>query len=335
MKFLEKQRFHRDAKPTKHFLMQIFACFAPSRLKLLLALGIDLITGDPPNRFHPVSWMGNLITKLRQPAPRHGHQQQFAYGAFLTLSGSALVVGIGILLDKVFGRCPPLGWLAEAVVLKSTFSLRGLDHAAGEVQSTLETGGLPEARQLASWHLVSRDTTQLNSSQVAAAVIESVAENASDGVIAPLFFYTLGGLPAALAYRYVNTADSMLGYRDAEREWLGKFPARFDDLLNFIPARLTGLLFVFASKIQSGNSAHTWQNMRRDASTTDSPNAGYPMSAMAGALDVELEKDGQYKLGAGSRPPTPNDIKKARNLLWIATGLSTVLLLLLPIKKRN
>ncbi len=310
-----------------------------NRLSLILALLVDILFGDPPNRFHPVAWMGSLIIALKQHAPRHGHQQQFAYGTLLTLSGSALVAGIGVLLDKMSARLPaPLRWLAEAVVLKSTFSFRGLDRAAGEVQSALEAGNLPEARRLVSWHLVSRDTSQLDESQVAAATIESVAENASDGVIAPLCYYSLGGLPAALAYRFANTADAMLGYRDAEREWLGKFPARFDDLLNFIPARLTGLLIVLADKVvrlADNRQSNAWQVMRRDAQKTDSPNAGYPMSAMAGALNVELEKVDQYKLGVGGLPPTSEDIGKARTLLALTTGLAALLLIIMPTKRKK
>jgi adenosylcobinamide-phosphate synthase len=135
-------------------------------------------------------------------------------------------------------------------------------------------------------------------------------------------------LPAALAYRFANTADSMLGYRDAAREWLGKFPARFDDLVNYIPARLTGLLIVLVSPFQDGNMAKSWRIMRRDAATTDSPNAGYPMSAMAGALEVELEKVGQYNLGKGQREPRSDDIAKARTFLALVTGIATVLFFL-------
>ena len=306
---------------------------------LIFALLIDIIFGDPPNRFHPVAWMGNLITALRQRAPRQGHEQQFAFGTLLTLSGTALVTGIGLLLNKLFARLPgPLGWLAEAAILKSTFSLQGLDRAAGEVQSALEAGDLPEARRLASWHLVSRDTSQLDDSQIAADTIESVAENASDGVIAPLYYYSQGGLPAVLAYRFTNTADAMLGYRDVEREWLGKFPARFDDMLNFIPARLTGLLIVLADKVTKLNEnrqSNAGQVMQRDAQKTDSPNAGYPMSAMAGALDVELEKVGQYKLGAGCRHPKASDIGKARRLLTLTTGLAAILLIIMPTKRKQ
>jgi adenosylcobinamide-phosphate synthase len=153
-----------------------------------------------------------------------------------------------------------------------------------------------------------------------------VAENASDGLVAPLFFFALGGLPLALAYRFANTADSMLGYRDPEREWFGKIPARLDDLLNFIPARLTGLLLVCAAFL-SGNSGLTaWKIMRRDSLLTASPNAGTPMSAMAGALSVELEKIGHYRLGAGLNAPQSTDLRRARRIYAVTAVLAAFIL---------
>jgi len=186
------------------------------KLPLLLACSIDLWCGDPPNRYHPVAWMGSWIHRWQQRAPRQGPRKQFLYGTFLTLAGSTLVGGIGLLMQRGIRRLPfPLQWSVEAAILKSTFSIRGLSQASQAVQEALESGELPLARHLVSWHLVSRDTAQLNASQVAAATIESLAENASDGIIAPLLFYRFGGLPAALIYRFVNTCDAMLGYRDA------------------------------------------------------------------------------------------------------------------------
>jgi adenosylcobinamide-phosphate synthase len=216
-----------------------------------------------------------------------------------------------------------------------TFSLRGLIKAAEEVEDALKVGDLTEARRLASWHLVSRDTTALSEPQVAAATIESVAENVSDGVVAPLFYYVLGGLPAALAYRFVNTADAMLGYRDPTHEWMGKAPARLDDLANLIPARLSAALIVLASALIGENSRMAWQVWQRDAGVTASPNAGHPMSAMAGALDVELEKVGHYRLGAGGRQPASGDIRRAARLIFFVPILIAALLALLSFSKSD
>jgi adenosylcobinamide-phosphate synthase len=157
--------------------------------------------------------------------------------------------------------------------------------------------------------------------------VESVAENTSDGIVAPLFFYALGGLPAALAYRFINTADAMLGYRDAVHLWLGKVPARVDDLVNLVPARLTAALLVLASSLLGEEARQAWTVWRRQAGQTASPNAGQPMSAMAGALRVELEKVGHYRLGADQPLPGARDIARAIRLVYGATALATGLCL--------
>jgi adenosylcobinamide-phosphate synthase len=297
---------------------------------LFLALTLDLLLGDPPNRFHPTAWMGNLIRFLLRFRPHGNSTREFLYGIFILIVGISLSAGLGFGVLYLASFLPLwAGILLQAIFLKLTLSLRGLNRAAKEVQSALELRDIPEARRLLSWHLVSRDTSELNEAQISAAAIESVAENASDGIIAPLFFYAVGGLPAAFAYRFVNTADSMLGYRDAEREWLGKFPARFDDLLNFIPARLTGLFIVISAPFRNASFYGAWKIMRRDAGQTASPNAGIPMSAMAGALNVELEKIDHYKLGKGLHKPIPTDLAQSRYILFIIVFLSALTLALL------
>lgn len=291
-------------------------------MPVLLALLLDIALGDPPNRFHPTAWMGKLIATLGRFRPHHHPAAELAYGGLLMLAGLSLVSGIGLGLAGFFSRLPlPFNWLLTALILKTSFSLRGLDRAAGEVQAALEQNNLPEARRLLSWHLVSRDTSQLSPGQVAAAAIESVAENASDSLVAPLFYYVIGGLPLALAYRFANTADAMLGYHDAEREWFGKIPARLDDVLNFIPARLTGLLLVIAAGLSGASAGKSWKIMLRDAHLTASPNAGVLMSAMAGAVSIELEKVGHYHLGAGLNAPQITSLSHARRIYAITAGL--------------
>jgi adenosylcobinamide-phosphate synthase len=297
---------------------------------LVLALGIDLTLGDPPNRLHPVAWMGNLIQFARRHCPYDHPIAELAYGTVLVTGGSLGAVILGDifeqLLDKLPAACRIIG---TAVILKATFSVRGLDRAAREVQAALEAGDLSAARRLLAWSLVSRDTSKLNESQVASAAIESVAENASDSLIAPLCYYTLGGLPLALVYRFANTADAMLGYHTTELEWLGKVPARIDDLLNLLPARLTGWLIVFAAPFGSGNLPRATQTMLHDAGNTASPNAGYPMSAMAGALGVELEKIDAYRLSPGAGKSASTDIQRARRILFGVVGIATGLFSLL------
>jgi adenosylcobinamide-phosphate synthase len=301
----------------------------------LLALLFDLLLGDPPNRFHPTAWMGNLIAFLLRWRPRGNRFAELSYSVFILFVGITLSIFAGIAITQIPNYLIPdslfpnstfiiLHSAFTALFLKLTLSLRGLDHAARDVQSALEANNLPEARGLLSWHLVSRDTSQLDESKVSAAAIESVAENASDGIIAPLFFFALGGLPAAFAYRFINTADSMLGYHDEEREWLGKIPARLDDVLNFIPARLAGLFIILSAPFCRASLSQAWKIMWRDSGQTASPNAGIPMSAMAGALDVELEKINHYSLGKGLQLPSAKDISRARRLLYFSVTFAAL-----------
>ncbi len=301
-------------------------------MALIISLLLDALIGDPPNSFHPTAWMGNLIAFLLRFRPRGNRFTEFMFGTLILLAGLTLTIGAGLTLSFLASLLPFwAGILLEAFALKLTISLRGLVGASCDVETALEARNLPEARRLLSWHLVSRDTSQLDESKVAAAAIESVAENASDGIIAPLFFYAVGGLPAALAYRFVNTADSMLGYHDAEREWLGKAPARLDDLLNFIPARLTGLFIILSAFLANANGRGAWRTLWCDSRVTASPNAGIPMSALAGALDVELEKVDHYVLGKGLRAPTVDDLARARRLLYIIVALAALTLTLATI----
>lgn len=304
-------------------------------MPVLLALLFDLALGDPPNRLHPTAWMGSLIAFLSRFRPRGRPAIELLYGGMLMLVGLALVGGAGLALAWLFSDLPlPVNWLLTALVLKTTFSLRGLDRAAGEVQAALECNNTPEAGRLLSWHLVSRQTSQLTAGQIAAAAIESVAENASDSLVAPLFFYAIGGLPLALAYRFANTADALLGYHDLEHEWFGKIPARLDDVMNFVPARLTGLLLVCAAALSGGPARNAWKIMLRDARLTASPNAGVPMSAMAGAISVELEKEGHYCLGAGLKTPQIIDLRRARRIYAFTAALAVSLFALLDIFTR-
>ncbi len=300
------------------------------------AVLIDAVLGDPSSRFHPVAWMGSWIGIVRKHAPRRGAMASFLYGA-ASIGGSASLLGlIGRWLSAGLQRWR-LGWLAEGAVLSLLIAWRDLMRAGGAVARPLEEGDLAEARRQLGWHLVSRDVSELDEGLVAAATVESLAENSSDSVAAPLFWYAIGGLPAALAYRFVNTADAMLGYRDAEREWLGKSAARADDVLNIVPARLTALLIVAGAALGEGNAGRAWQVWRGEAAKTASPNAGQPMSAAAGALEVELEKVGHYRLGEGLRRPGASDIWRASRLMSVSVflGISVAVAAALLLPERS
>ena len=308
-------------------MLQIGSVPVERGIVLAAAVLLDLALGDPPNRYHPVAWVGRAIGAAVRCAPAGGKAARFAFGAAIAVVGAALCAGVGHLVSTVLLYFPgPARWIVEATALKMTFSLRGLLAAAGQVAEALERGDLPEARRLLSWHLVSRPTATLEESGVAAAAVESVAENSSDGVVAPLLYYVLGGLPAAMAYRFLNTADAMLGYRDPEHEWLGKAPARLDDVANLLPARVAALCLVAASLFRGARARDAWRVWKRDRYRTASPNAGHPMSAMAGALGVELEKVGCYRLNAGGARTSVGDVRRALRLLCIAAGISAVLL---------
>jgi adenosylcobinamide-phosphate synthase len=292
---------------------------------IALAVALDLTYGDPPNRFHPVAWIGSGLIEARRRLPKRGRLLPFFCGALLMGTGLLAVITLGDGIVRGLERSPrPVALAAEAILLKSLFSIRGLAVAAKSVALALGRGDLPGARALASWHLVGRPTDHLDASLVAAAAIESVAENANDSVVAPLFYYGLGGLSGILAYRLINTADSVLGHRDPEREWLGKVPARLDDLANLIPARLTALMIILAAPCAGGHSSRAFGIWWRDSRRTASPNAGHPMSAAAGALNVELEKVGAYRLGEGLRAPEVADIDRSVRLLSATIGLALI-----------
>jgi adenosylcobinamide-phosphate synthase len=292
---------------------------------IVLAVALDLTCGDPPNRFHPVAWIGSGLIEARRHLPARGTLLPLVCGALLMGTGLVAVTALGDAIGRGLARMPrPLALAVEAILLKLLFSMRGLALAAKSVALALGRGDLAAARALASWHLVGRPTEYLDAPLVAAAAIESVAENANDGVVAPLFYYGLGGLSGVLAYRLINTADSVLGHRDPEREWLGKVPARLDDLANLIPARLTALMIILAAPVAGGRSSRAFRIWWRDSRKTASPNAGHPMSAAAGALDVELEKVGFYRLGEGLRPPEVADIGRSVRLLSGTIGLALI-----------
>ncbi len=284
----------------------------------ILAVALDLTLGDPPNRWHPVAGIGSALMLARRRLPNRGRFVPLLAGAGLMVLGVGGALGLGRWVERGLTELPePLALVAEAIALKSLFSIRGLIHAARAVAEALRQGDLIDARRLAAWHLVGRSTEGLDEPRVAAATIESVSENSSDSVVAPLLAYALAGLPGALAYRVVNTADSILGYRDAEREWLGKVPARLDDLANWVPARLTALGFLLAAPAVGGGVWVATRIWKRDRGVTASPNAGQPMSAAAGALGVELEKVGYYRLGAGLRLPGVADIDRSIRLFLV------------------
>jgi len=291
-----------------------------------IALGLDLVSGEYPAPAHPVVWMGRCVTRLERWAPAGGPRRQLAYGAVMAVLIPAFFAAAAVLLLHVSATVPALSLLVEALALKSTFAIRELGRAAARVGAALRSGALDDARTNLR-ALCSRDPSRLDAPRVAAAAIESVAENASDSAVAPLLFYVAFGLPGAVAYRAVNTLDARIGYH-GRYEYLGKVAARLDDLANLVPARVTALLLLVAGLVTGADARRGLRVLLRDGSTTESPNAGRPMAAMAGLLGVELEKVGQYRLGDAVEPVDGTKIAAAWRLSLVAILLAVTMALL-------
>jgi adenosylcobinamide-phosphate synthase len=263
---------------------------------LILALLIDLVFGEPPNAIHPVAWMGRVIAFLIKACQKWSPVPQFMWGMAVTLLTMAIFATPVYFVLYWLSDSNLIAYIIVAAVLfKVSFSLKGLWQAALKIKKLLVEEKLPGARfELRA--LVSRNTSQLNTSQMVSATVESVAESSCDSFFAPLFFFAFLGVPGAIGYRVINTLDAMIG-KHGQYEYTGKFAARLDSVVNYIPARLAALTIILASWICRVKAENAWRMMRRDAGKTLSPNAGWTMSAMAGALQVQLEKVGFYKLG--------------------------------------
>ncbi len=292
---------------------------------VLVGLGLDLL-GEPPAAWHPVVWFGKLIQRLERAAPQ-GHVPQLLYGVvMLVLAAPAAFLPAAIvhwLAKRVRAEAMQRGRaggglilyaLIEGAGLKPFFALRMLAKAGCSVRLFLEQGDLPAARH-ALQSLVSRERSELTAELAGAAAIESLAENLSDSIVAPLLYYTPFGLPGAAAYRLFNTFDSMVGYH-GQYEYLGKAAARLDDVLNALPSRLTALLIIALAPLFGGDRLKAWQIWRRDARRTASPNAGHPMAAAAGALGLQLEKVGHYRLGDNNNAITASSVRQAEQMVW-------------------
>jgi adenosylcobinamide-phosphate synthase len=280
---------------------------------LLLALAMDAWLGEPPTAIHPVVWMGRALSWLEGRAPR-SQMARLVYGSVVAVGLPVAWGVVGAWLERV------APWPVQALALKPTFAGRSLLRAGQRVECALADGDLEKARSDLRW-LVSRSTHELDSRLIAAAAIESLAENLVDSWVAPLLAYACFGLSGAYAYRTANTADAMWGYRTPEYEHLGKAAARLDDALNLLPARLAVLLLV----VLGNNRRASLEIWRRDAGRTPSPNAGQSMAALAGQLGVRLEKCDTYVLNAAAPDPVPADLRRARRLVLAAMLASAAL----------
>lgn len=307
---------------------------------LSTAVILDSLIGDPKFYPHPVVFIGKLIKflerKLKNSADRKVIQK--IKGIILVVVLLVFTFLFTYLMIFIFSNINYyLGIIVKILILYTTLAIKGLSKAALEIFNKLNEGDLEGARQSLNM-IVGRDTEGLEEDAIIRGTIETVAENASDGIIAPLFYFLLGGPIAALLYKAVNTMDSMLGYRNEEYQNFGWASARLDDVVNYIPARLTAILIVFSSFIYNKNYKRSFKTVIRDAKKHVSPNAGYPESAVAGALNIQLGGVNYY-FGKESRKALLGDkiidfkikhIKETINLM-IFTTFSFVLVSMLII----
>ena len=313
-------------------------------LALLVALAVDRLWGEPPARWHPVVWMGRALGAWgrriapRSPTGRDLKSFWLSSHVWCALAATVLIVSLafqalvlwvwgapvevcsvlvdvpGVALEDASAVMAVLRLALAAVLLglllKPLMALAMLQDEVGAVEAALACS-LDAGRARLAW-LVSRDVSQLSAEEVRQSAIESLAENLNDSVVAPLFWFAVAGLPGAALYRLANTADAMWGYRGMRDgrywEWAGKWAAWADDVLSWLPARLTALLLALAA----GNVR--WRALVREARQTPSPNSGWPMAAMALALGVRLSKPGVYQLHAAGRAPTTLDLRRAEKI---------------------
>ena len=305
---------------------------------------LDALFGDPAWLPHPVVYMGKAISRLekflrsRLPKTPQGELLGGAIVAFCLPVGTFLLTGLvcwgAARLHPLLGLAVQMFWCGQAL------AARGLGQESTNVYKELKKPDLPGARKAVS-RIVGRDTAELTAEGVTKAAVETVAENASDGVIAPLLYMLIGGAPLALTYKAINTMDSMLGYKNEKYLYFGRVPAKLDDVANYIPSRLAGLLWVAAAAFTHNDAKGAWKIWRRDRRNHASPNSAQTESACAGALGVQLAGPayyfGQYypklTIGDALRPIEPEDILRANrmmvaeSILALAIGLGLRVLL--------
>ncbi len=305
-----------------------------SAASLLAAFGLDLILGDPPHWPHPVRWMGRLVEMTERVLYKGDDapvKQRFRGMLFWFVNVSAVA-------GTVAGILAALSWihrgLAELISLwiaYTALATRSLYDESNAVARALEAGRLHEARQLLA-RIVSRQTDHLDEEGIWKALLETVSENFSDGVVAPLFYLALGGPLGAMVYKAVSTMDSMVGYKNDRYRHFGWWAARADDVLNWVPARVSALLLLGAGGLSGLEWKRGWKVMRRDARKTSSPNAGFPEAAAAGLLGVQLGGPGVYfgrvvmkpVLGDSDKPADASAYRRMIRLLFVGASLGAV-----------
>src|SRR5690242_6674005 len=306
-------------------------------LAVLFALLIDFAFGDPKNKFHPTVWIGTLIEKLVLIFKNNNPNIEKIGGFTLTILITSFVASILCFLnislhyinqfDFSFGTkiiVLIFSIVITGYLLKTTIAIKGMEKHARSIMQALSNDNIDDARAKLSM-IVKRDTKNLDRQHIISGTLESISENTVDGITGPLFYFAIFGLPGAFIYRTINTIDSMIGYKTTLFQNLGWFGANSDKILNFLPSRITSLVMVLAIMILRKNWRHSLEIMRRDGKKTESPNAGYPMATLAGALSVKFEKINYYILGDGNLEFTENHFKSAISIMKLTTILFCII----------
>jgi len=297
------------------------------------ALLLDFLIGDPKTKYHPTAWIGKLIAVL-VPFTRNNSPKKELFGGILIVFTVVAIVstllvaldfGISLLTIDIVSLVVSIA--VSSILLKTTIAIRGMQKHALSVVDALEKDDLDSARNHLSM-IVKRNTKHLDKNHISSAVLESVSENTVDGITGPLFYYAIFGLPGAFVYRAINTIDSMVGYKTSLFRNIGWFGANCDTILNYIPSRLTGLVMILSALILGYNWKESFYIMKRDCKKLESPNAGFPIAALAGALGTKLEKINYYAVGDGNIELTKSHIISAIRLMKVSSilfcGLVTV-----------
>jgi len=301
-------------------------------IAITIAIVIDLIIGDPPSWPHPVKWIGTLIAWLDKRL-NLGRNRKRKGIMMLILVLLAVFVPVLFVSWGAYQIHPLVGIIVESILIATSIAHKGLKDAALEVYDPLHKENYQKARLKLSY-IVGRDTEQLGESEIVRGTVETVAENTSDGVTAPMFWAWIGGAPFALLYRAINTCDSMVGYKNDKYSEFGWASARMDDVVNWIPSRLTGFIMLWANRPQKTKVKKTWNILFRDAKKHPSPNSGWCEAAAAAILGVQLGGVNTYKgivsnralMGDPHYPLERNDIIKMNLILSRTTFLFLLIL---------
>ena len=290
------------------------------------AILLDLLFGDPKNRFHPTAWIGILIGTITTRMKNENSNLEKLGGIFIVLIPVCISIVVlsgldfSIELISVESLSILISIISGVVLFKMTIAIKGMERHALAVLDSIQKNDLTQARTNLSM-IVKRNTKNLDKNHILSGTLESLSENIVDGITGPMFYFAIFGLPGAFVYRIVNTVDSMVGYKTQMFKNLGWFGANCDNVLNYIPSRLTGLTIVLGSMLLGHDWKNCYEIFKRDGKKTDSPNAGYPMAAFAGALGTKFEKLEHYSLGTGEYEITSKKVKDAISLMKVTSLL--------------